>query len=804
MISNQLSFSRLLMLLLWLLWVPSIRAQNQAGLLDSLNRRIPIEKLYLQLDRDLYFSGQEVWFKGYFMSGFLPSASNSTLFVELLNNQSALILRKVLPVFGAVSYGDFKLPDTLSTGSYQLRAYSPLMLNYDKQFLFSRRIEVFGREKALNEENKISTALQIRFFPEGGNLVAGLSNNIAFKATDAHGLPVDVHGLIKSQRGETITTFSSFHDGMGVFTMIPGSGDSYYAVIEPSATNLKTSLPEVAQEGIALAIRNVADGKDFRLEQKGRNPAFKPAYLIGQMQHQVVFKHPLSGAGTGFHGLIPTSRLPSGILQITVFNASGMPLAERLTFIDNKEYRLPFRMKVDTLQTAARKLNHFSLLLSDSVTGNFSVSVTDADFDLPGNRGANIWSEFLLSSDISDYVNRPAWYFSGNDSTDGAMDLLMMTNGWRRFKWTDLAANKMPSPQYKDEAYISLSGQVKLRGSKKSFADRDLMVWVTTPDSARSLQLVKTDAQGRFRMDSMVFFDKAKILFSDVMGEKSRFITVRLNRDSLYHAYDLPPLHIPIAGISSSSSGPVNNMSLAHRDYVRGEGLMLDNVTVHGIRNSTSQLEARYMSPLFAGGINAKTFDLTREFVPQINLFEYLMGRVAGLTVVRDRASFDHYSLYYRQAGLSRPMQLYLDEMPADASMISSIPVSEIALVKLYPNFIGAPGGGANGVLAVYTKRGNELNDYFDQTGEIVDYNGYSIIKEFYQPDYSRPVENRFADYRLTLDWNPEVYVNGVNPVIPVRFYNNDRTRKFRVVAEGITSDGRLLMSESVIEPGKR
>jgi len=85
-----------------------------------------------------------------------------------------------------------------------------------------------------------------------------------------------------------------------------------------------------------------------------------------------------------------------------------------------------------------------------------------------------------------------------------------------------------------------------------------------------------------------------------------------------------------------------------------------------------------------------------------------------------------------------------------------------------------------------------------------VDYDGYSIIKEFYQPDYSRPVENRFADYRLTLDWNPEIYVNGLNPVIPVRFYNNDRTKKFRVVAEGITSDGKLLMYESVIEPGKR
>src|SRR5690606_12325502 len=122
---------------------------------------------------------------------------------------------------------------------------------------------------------------------------------------------------------------------------------------------------------------------------------------------------------------------------------------------------------------------------------------------------------------------------------------VMLTNGWRRFTWKQVADNNLPKPQYNDPGYISLSGKVNVRGSKKSFADRDLLVWVATSDSGRALQMVKTDAEGRFKMDSVVFFDKAKILFTDVMGKKSQFITVQLNTDSLYQSYNLPLLQRP-------------------------------------------------------------------------------------------------------------------------------------------------------------------------------------------------------------------------------------------------------------------
>lgn len=777
-----------------------LHSQNIEQRLVEWNSENPIQKTYLHLDRNHYFSGQTIWFKAYYMSDFLPSASNSTLFVELLNNQSTVILKKVLPVFGALSQGQVEIPDTLGTGSYQLRAYTPLMLNHNKNYLFSKRVNIYGREKRA-ATTTITPDLKVQFFPEGGNLVTGLANNVAFKAVDANGLPVDITGTIKDSKNGSVGQVKTLHDGMGIFQLTPEAGETYYAEINGE----KFPIPNATPNRIAIQIKNVEGNLNFTL-QKSQSSTFQPAYMIGQMQHQVVFKHEFNSDNKNtINGQIPTGKLPSGVLQIAFFNKDGAPLAERLAFIDNKEYLLPASFETAVVNTGKRKFNDYSISLEDSITGNFSISVTDADYETAAPRPQNIISSFLLTSDIPGYVHNPAWYFSGAENASQALDLVMQTNGWRRFKWTDVANNSLAQPVHQDKGYISLSGRASIKGSKKSFADRELMIWVATPDSARSLQLVKTDSEGRFKMDSMIFFDKAKVLFSDVMGDKSKFITVDLDTDSLNQSYALPNLNIPYKPWNGGTTSTLSqNMNAAYVDYRRGQGLMLDNVLVKGNKTRMDQLEEIYMSGLFAGGINARTYDLTREFMPQWNIFEYLQGRVPGLWIERRGGFMNDYGLYYRQGGVRRQMQIYLDEMlMQDASFISSIPTNDIALVKIFPTFVGAPGGGANGVIAIYTKRGVDPDDYTEGTGDILDYDGYSIIKEFYAPDYSQKVEGSYTDYRLTLDWKPEVFVSGKDKEIPIKFYNNDRTKRFKIVAEGITSDGKLLMIEKTVEAEK-
>ena len=758
-------------------------ASAQEKVLEAWYQSNPIEKVYLHLDRKDYFAGQTSWFKGYFFSDFKPSTHNSTLFVELINRSGAVISQKVLPVFNGITYGQMDIPDTLSTGTYRLRAYTPLMLNHEKDFLYNTPIRVYGRNS--KPAAPTNSANSLAFFPEGGTLLAGVENTVAFKATSNEGLPENVAATIVDNSGATITQIKSFHDGMGVFKLTPVNGKTYRAVWNGKSF----PLPVASGKGIAVQVQSTKGSINYSYASSGEQN-FMPSYIIGQMQHQVMFKRPVNNNQPGS---INTSALHSGILQITFFNKDGMPLAERLVFVDNKEYIINAVLNPQQVNAKARGKNHYTIDFKEPVNGNFSVSVTDDNYNEPGPRKENIISSLLLTSDIPGYVHHPAFYFSSTTQAKEALDLVMLTNGWRRFNWKEIINNKPPRPVYTDPGYISLSGQVNVRGSKKNFANRDLLVWVATSDSGRALELVKTDAEGRFKMDSVVFFDKAKILFSDVMGNKSKFLTVKLDTDSIYKTFNLPALLMPPAVNTGTSL--LNNMQGAYSSYARGGGVLLDNVNIEGRRLTLDELEKKYVSGLFSGNINARTINLTGQFVPQINIFEWLIGRVPSLVIQRNNQFFDGYQLYLRQ----QPVQLFLDEMQMqDASLISTIPPNQIALIKIYPQFIGARGNGA--AIAIYTKRGEDLNEEMDASGDIVDYDGYSIIKEFYSPDYSTPPDVDYRDNRLTLAWQPEVVASNNHASIPIQFYNTDRTKKFKVVAEGITKEGKLLLIEQTVE----
>jgi hypothetical protein len=146
------------------------------------------------------------------------------------------------------------------------------------------------------------------------------------------------------------------------------------------------------------------------------------------------------------------------------------------------------------------------------------------------------------------------------------------------------------------------------------------------------------------------------------------------------------------------------------------------------------------------------------------------------------------------------PMILYLDEIETDVSLISTIPAAQIAMVKVFSNFAGATGNAAGGVLAIYTKKGADMNDMMQHAADMIKYNGYSVTKEFYAPDYAVDKSSKAqTDNRITLDWRPSILVNHINPKIPITFYNNDRTKSFKIIVEGMTIDGKMLLIEKTI-----
>jgi hypothetical protein len=197
-----------------------------------------IEKVYIHTDRNIYYPGDDIWFKAYLIDAsdrFLSNHSNN-LHVELISPFSKIIINRVIRLDGGLGNGDFKLPDNLKSGRYRIRAYTNYMRNFSDHLFFNKGIVLINptdtRDDIPDEVKDVKNKIDLSFFPEGGSLVDNVSSVVAFKAVDAMGKGCDVSGEIYASTGELITTFKSAHLGMGSFYFRPVPGLSYYSIVK--------------------------------------------------------------------------------------------------------------------------------------------------------------------------------------------------------------------------------------------------------------------------------------------------------------------------------------------------------------------------------------------------------------------------------------------------------------------------------------------------------------------------------------------------------------------------------------------
>ncbi|MBK7289324.1 MAG: hypothetical protein IPI78_03205 [Chitinophagaceae bacterium] len=141
----------------------------------------------------------------------------------------------------------------------------------------------------------------------------------------------------------------------------------------------------------------------------------------------------------------------------------------------------------------------------------------------------------------------------------------------------------------------------------------------------------------------------------------------------------------------------------------------------------------------------------------------------------------------------------YINEVNVSKDVINSLSVSDIALIKVLKNEAAALGV-TQGAIAFYTKSGKDFDArIYDKTYTKERRDGYAIVKEFYSPDYTSPGKMLDKDNRYTLYWNGAI-VPAKDGKYRFEFYNNDMSKKLRLLIQGISSEGELIYNQIVIE----
>lgn len=769
----------------------TLSAQDFESTFEKFNGSYVPERIHFHFDKTSYVAGDTVWFKAYLQQGILPSRQSKSLYIDWTDQQGTLITRTQIPVVEGVTYGQIEIPAAYPGNFVHMKAYTKWMLNFDSAFLYNRDIRVIpsGDRKSLPTELRYD----LHLFPEGGTLISGLNQKIAFKATDQYGRPAKITGELRAN-GASGQKLVPVHDGMGYFFLIPQRGTAYeVAWKDPAGKSHRTVLPESSVSGIALQIKdNDAGGKIFSVASN--DPELSRVHLIGTMYHQAVFSIARDIKEGAAQGLIPTDNLPSGILTITALDAQYRPIAERITFINNGEYKLEAEMNVRHWGLNKRARNEVEISIpGNRVFTHMSVSVTDNQIDFDTTN--SIVSDLLLTGELKGKVYRPDFYFSlPPDSVRDKIDLLMLTHGWRKIAWSELAAGRLPAINYPaDTLYQTISGQLYGARSTQLANAGDIVLivnqkerneWVNTP--------IRPD--GTFRVENFMLFDTATVYYQPPKNKQLGNVTVQFMQDRL------PAQPGSLAGNKSwlpeDTSGAARHfmLSQAMQDELKFfEGKVLEDVTIVGRTKSAEDiLDESYTSGMFSGG-HGRGFDLRDDVAAMSaqNIFQYLQGRVAGVNITMSNPP----QINWRGGAPA----LFLNEMPVDAEMLSSIPVSDIAYVKVInPPFLGASGGG-NGAIAIYTRKGD---DFKYESGKGLNRNtitGYSVIRQFYSPDYDRYRDEK-KDLRTTLYWNPEVILQPGESSTVIKFFNNDVTEAFRVVIEGMSADGKMTRVVQIME----
>lgn len=827
------------------------RAQSFETALRDYVSKVPQQKIYIHYDREIYGAGETIWFKAYIYNQGLPDITVNNLYVRLIDPNKKIINSYKFPVSGATAKGSIDLPDSLKEGFYEISALTPSALNGDPGFFYRKKIAVVNRSTGAlaKTDSAVSNNLVLKFYPESGNLVEEILTVLAFKATDNWGNPRHVSGFIRTEEGSNIAPFSTGHDGIGKMQFKPQAGKKYIAVVNSNGGDSYFPLPATQPSGINLRVENESGGKMFLLTRSKKNKTeFDKVWLVAALNNRIIYENEIYfDSYYSVKGHLLTDSMPSGILRFTVLNKDLMPLAERICFVNNGEFISNAEIILTKKGTGQRQENEWSVNFSDTLQRSCSVSITDFSAT-PYPKTDNIISRLFLTADLKGYIHNPAWYFQNNtDSVKKALDNLMMVHGWTRYTWQKLLTGDGPPAAAKDNYLLSVSGTLKNSKTKSPVNRGQLYLFIDSEDSVNQSFEINVNADGSFRADSLLIFGNSKFFYTYKSAQgKEVAVDITLNQDESDRAAeaiafspdveDILPVSIneylrqnagsfqwktaksrlgetkELAPVLVEAGKKKRPIDLVNEKYTKGVfsgmgKINIDNInepvndkslSVYDyIRNFIRQVEVQDNN-----FVNRRSFSLTRPMTQQEEKAKQEKIDAYLRTPNGNNAQKTNDLLNENAAGKKFIVTTFLNESPVDISFLKTIRMEEVALLKFYePGFIGAGSGGPGGALSIYTKqtdiRGTPASS---EKMDYVQYKGYSLVKDFYHPDYSKPSEDtEWEDNRPTLYWNPDVINKDNRLSATFRFYNNDRTKKFRVIVEGFDAIGRLIYIEKII-----
>ncbi|TAF35174.1 MAG: hypothetical protein EAZ57_01595 [Cytophagales bacterium] len=391
---------------------------------------LPRLKMKLDFEKDGYGPGDEVTAKLEISSLENKAIANQALNYKLsIQGQEILSEKSQTGADGKCNL-TFQLPKNLASADGMLNVL----------FSFNNQRESISRSVPITLQN-----IALSFFPEGGEMLAGSTAKVAFSAKDEFGKASDVEGEIIDQNGQVKAKFASFHKGMGAFSFTPEANQTYKArITKPLNVQTVYNLPEALPAGFAMQVKNQTSST---IDLQVQSSVAEESYLIAHIRGVPYFSKTIPLQKGSNMLSINTEQMPAGVLQITLFDNQKVERAERLAFV-NKNKQLNIKVSTDKSTYKPREKVQMTISVTDDrgipMPAQLSLAVVDDKLlSFADDKSGHLLSKMLLEPDLAGEVEEPQFYFDPKEAkATEALDLLMLTQGWRTFTWEEVRAKK--------------------------------------------------------------------------------------------------------------------------------------------------------------------------------------------------------------------------------------------------------------------------------------------------------------------------------------------------------------------------
>lgn len=320
-----------------------IKAYSQSDSLTQIGdfildyyQKVPMEKIHIHTDRSCYASGDTIWFRAYLVDAATNKPCNRSRFVytELRDDTAdTLVVRyKIKSDSIGIFANAIPLPQALRSGDYTLVAYTKWMQNFSEADFFSKQLQIVNSVEPLGlskQQSRSAKKIALSLMPEGGNLLDGFSQFLAFKVIDDEGLGVDANITLTDAEGTVRQATRTQHLGMGKMLVHARSDEQLFIEAESMGIVDRVALPKVLRSGASMTVTQYRD--KIHIQPFATND-------IDQQQLSLV----LYGAGNmiempivpGKLITIPKGDLRPGVVNIAIVEKTTKDIyAERLIFV---------------------------------------------------------------------------------------------------------------------------------------------------------------------------------------------------------------------------------------------------------------------------------------------------------------------------------------------------------------------------------------------------------------------------------------------------------------------------------------